>query len=121
MWIIFVTICIFLIIALGMYIALYVDKKHEDNDLLRIVEQNGLFYIQKHKMECDDYGKYHSIWEYEGNFDDNGYYRYSFTDYSEAKKFTENLRISYHMDKTKSVKEYFEGKRDDFQIIKYFD
>lgn len=121
MWIILVTICALLIISLGVFVALYVEKKHDENSLLRVVEQNGIYYIQKHEMQCDDYGKYHSVWNYEGTLDESGYQRYSFPSYNEARDFAEKLMGMYHHDRTQSMREYFEGKRDDFQIIKYFE
>ncbi len=119
----FIIITIFLIVALGVIVAIYHDKHHEDMCQFRIIEKDELFYIQRHIMQICDDGMSHSVWEYEGikNPLSHSFKKYEFEHYIDALDKVNELKAEYNKFQKESFKDYLNKKRDDFTIIKYFE
>lgn len=119
----FIIITMFLIIALGVIVAIYHDKYHEDICQFRIIEKDELFYIQRHVMQICDDGMSHSVWEYEGTQKplSNVFVKYEFEHYIDALDKVIELKAEYNKLQKESFKDYLNKKRDDFTIIKYFE
>ena len=119
----FIIITMFLIIALGVIVAIYHDKQHEDIGQFRILEKDELFYIQRHVMQICDDGMSHSVWEYEGTQKplSNIFIKYEFEHYIDALDKVIELKAEYNKLQKESFKDYLNKKRDDFTIIKYFE
>lgn len=123
MWVTLTIVTTLLIIALGVIVAIYHDKHHEDVCQFRIVEHNEHFYIQRHTMQVCDDGISHSVWEYEGSRADvlSPFKKYEYVNYIDALDKVRELREIELKYRKESFKDYLNRKRDDFTIIKYFE
>lgn len=123
MWVTLTIVTILLVVALGVIVAIYHDKHHEDVCQFRIIEHNDLFYIQRHTMRVCDDGISHSVWEYEGTRSDilSPFKKYEFEHYVDALDKVKELKEIELKYRKESFKDYINRKRDDFTIIKYFE
>ena len=122
MWVTFIIFITLFVITLGVIVAIYHDKYHEEVCQFRIIEKDELFYIQRHVMQICDDGMNHFVWEYEGihKNQNSTFERYEFECYVDALDKINELKAEYKKLQKESLKDYLNKKRDDFTIIKYF-
>ena len=123
MWTFLITLIILFIFSLGIIVAIYTEKHHEDVCQFRIVEYNDRYYIQRHQMILGHDGISHSVWEYEEAQNEKAaaFKRYEYDTYIDALEKVRELKAKTKKYQKESFKDYINRKRDNFTIIKYFE
>lgn len=111
-----------IVVICGFTIAmLYMQKHHEDVAQFRVVEKDKLYYVQRHEFITTHDGFSHSVWNYVCNRDLIHPEPLAFEHYKEAQECVEQLRDEWLKASKESFRDYLKRKRDDFDIIYYFD
>lgn len=111
-----------IVVICGFTVAmLYMQRHHEDVSHFRIVEKNNMYYVQRHEFVTTHDGRSHSVWNYVCGEDLIHPEPISFEYYQAAQQCVQKLQDEWLKNAKESFKDYLKYKRDDFEIIYYFD